>query len=92
MNKEIIAEIYDTFYFEPGDSAIVEATEDDLYFYRTFVGRHTIDVERGDCVYYLSDEFPGYNLVGEANEFSLVEETGAYGGVLELETLEPNIN
>ena len=56
MNKETVAEIYDTFYFEPGDSAIVEATEDDLYFYRTFVGRHTIDVERGDCVYYLSDD------------------------------------
>ena len=37
-------------------------------------------------VYHLSDEFPGYNLVGEANEFSLVEQTGAYGGVLELET------
>jgi mannose-6-phosphate isomerase-like protein (cupin superfamily) len=56
MTPEKIAELFDTQYFEPGATAVVEATDDDLYFFKTYVGSHVIDVERGDCVYYISED------------------------------------
>ena len=56
MNAEKIEKLFDTRYFEAGESAIVEATEDDLYYYKTYIGVHVIDVEKGDCVYFLSDD------------------------------------
>lgn len=42
--------------FPPGASAVVEAKPDNLYFYRTFVGSHRVDLERGDSAVWLSDD------------------------------------
>lgn len=52
----LLKKIYGVEYFEPNDSVIVTATENDLYFYTTYVGTHSITVERGDCVYFLSED------------------------------------
>ncbi len=46
--------LYGVQYFRPQERAIVEAKENDLYYYKLFVGKHEITVENGDCVYYLS--------------------------------------
>lgn len=48
--------LYGVEYYHPGDKAIVEAREDDLYYYKVYVGKHEIGVEKGDCVYYLSSD------------------------------------
>jgi hypothetical protein len=53
---EELKRIYGVEYFAPGAKAIALAQEDDLYFYTTYIGQHAISVERGDCVYYLSED------------------------------------
>ncbi len=40
--------------FPPELPAVVEASASDLYFYRAFIGRHAVQVERGDCAFLLS--------------------------------------
>jgi hypothetical protein len=49
-----IKKLYGVEYFEPGESLIVKAEDHDLYYYEVFIGKHKINVEFGDCVYYLS--------------------------------------
>lgn len=53
---EHLRRLYGVEYYSPGQTAVVEATEDDLYYYQTYIGRHAVRVERGDCVYFLSDD------------------------------------
>jgi hypothetical protein len=52
--NEELRRVFGVDYFEPGTTAIAEAREDDLYFYRVFVGPQDVAVERGDCAYFLS--------------------------------------
>lgn len=63
LNKPISTDarrhLMDTFgvrYFEPGANAIVEAGEDNLYYYQAYLGAHQIAVERGDAIFYLGDD------------------------------------
>lgn len=56
QNKRSLMEAYGVKYFERGDSSVISARENDLYFYTTYVGVHHISVEFGDCVYFLSDD------------------------------------
>jgi len=67
-DDEKIKQLYGVEYFDPGTSAIVEARSDDLYYFKTFVGEHKISVEKGDSVFYLSeDEITAYIKCGPAN-------------------------
>jgi mannose-6-phosphate isomerase-like protein (cupin superfamily) len=51
-----LKKLFGVQYFEPNDNAVVTASSSDLYFYTTYVGSHEIEVERGDCVYFISDD------------------------------------
>jgi len=53
---EELKRLYGVEYFAPGAQTVITASEDDLYFYTTYVGAHSVSVERGDCVYFLSDD------------------------------------
>ena len=53
-NQQDLKALYGVEYYPSGTTAVVEAREDDLYYYKAFVGPHQVQVERGDCVYYLS--------------------------------------
>jgi hypothetical protein len=55
-NREQLMAIYGVQYFNPGSNVVVEATKNDLYYYKTHIGNHQIEVEFGDCVFYLSDD------------------------------------
>ena len=51
-----LKKLYGVQYFSANTRAIVEAQVDDLYYYKTYIGAHKVEVERGDCVYYLSED------------------------------------
>lgn len=38
-------------YFELGQQTIAHSRDGDLYTYTTYIGQHTVTVEKGDCVY-----------------------------------------
>jgi mannose-6-phosphate isomerase-like protein (cupin superfamily) len=54
VNQAYLKDLFGVQYFEPNDNLVVEAKENDLYFFTTYVGQHNIDLERGDCAYYIS--------------------------------------
>jgi quercetin dioxygenase-like cupin family protein len=43
-------------YYSAGDNGVYEAKEGELYYYNTYVGKHSIDVEKGDSAWFLSDD------------------------------------
>lgn len=43
-------------FFDRESHQVIEAQPEDLYFYRVYLGAHEIQVERGDCVYYLAQD------------------------------------
>lgn len=43
-------------YYAPGQQAITDSRDTDLYTYTTYVGSHTVVVEKGDCVYYYDEK------------------------------------
>lgn len=51
-----LKELYGVHYWETNQQAVYEAPENDLYYFTTYIGQHDINVERGDCIYYLSDD------------------------------------
>lgn len=57
-----LAKLFGVRYFDESETAIVEARDSDLYWYKSFVGQHTVDIEKGDCVYWLSDDRKTANL------------------------------
>jgi hypothetical protein len=60
--KSDLKRLYGVEYFDPGLTSSVSASEDDLYFYTVFIGAQNINVERGDCIYYLSGDKTTANL------------------------------
>ncbi len=54
-NKSDISKIYGANYFEPDVKFIKCSLSNDLYYYKCFIGDHTVEVEAGDCVYWISD-------------------------------------
>ncbi|PKL77444.1 MAG: hypothetical protein CVV27_05440 [Candidatus Melainabacteria bacterium HGW-Melainabacteria-1] len=48
--------IFGIRYLDPEASAVIEAREDDLYYYQVYAGQQQVEVARGDCVYWLSDD------------------------------------
>lgn len=43
-------------YFSRGERAVVEARPENLYFFTSYIGQHEVAVDRGDCVYWFSDD------------------------------------
>jgi len=55
INVEYLKELFGVQYFESNENAIIEAKDDDLYFYRLHVGKHRITIEKGDCAIFISE-------------------------------------
>ncbi len=53
-NASNIQDIYRVHYFNAEQTAVFEAPEDHSYYFKTFIGHHNVEVERGDCIYFLS--------------------------------------
>ena len=51
-----LKDLFGVQYFEPNTNEIVEAKEDDLYYYTVYIGKHKVDVKRGDCVFFISED------------------------------------
>jgi hypothetical protein len=51
---EAIERVYGAQYFSPGTSAVVDSNSADPYRYQLFVGSHHVNVESGDCAFWLS--------------------------------------
>jgi mannose-6-phosphate isomerase-like protein (cupin superfamily) len=47
---------YGISYYETSAPEICEADPEQLYYFKTYVGRHRIEIERGDAVYYFSED------------------------------------
>ena len=47
---------YGVHYWDPGSHDIYEAPQSHLYFFKSYIGAHTITVELGDCVFWLSED------------------------------------
>lgn len=43
-------------YFQPGQKAIITSREGELYTYTAYIGSHAVDVEKGDCVYWMDEK------------------------------------
>ncbi|MCB9026212.1 MAG: cupin domain-containing protein [Bdellovibrionaceae bacterium] len=48
MNKEV-----KSFYFNQGEKKTYEAQSDNLYFYKAFIGHHSVEISLGDCAYWI---------------------------------------
>ena len=55
-NKSDISKIYGVNYFEPGAQSVKVSSSGDLYYYKCSIGDQTVEVETGDCVYWISDD------------------------------------
>lgn len=42
-------------YIEQTESFVYESKEGELYYYQTYVGEHSIDVQKGDSIWYVGD-------------------------------------
>jgi mannose-6-phosphate isomerase-like protein (cupin superfamily) len=51
-----LAQLFGVRFIAPQEQCIVEARSQDLYYYQVFAGAHEIQVERGDCVFYLDQD------------------------------------
>lgn len=49
-------------HFPSGSQSKVFSDEADPYYFETFVGAHTVNVSRGDCLFWLSDDKKSANL------------------------------
>ena len=58
-NKEEVQKLFGVHYWAPGSKAVYEAPEDHLYYFKTFIGPHVIEVERGDSCFFLSTDKTG---------------------------------
>ncbi|KFX10456.1 hypothetical protein KP17_18460 [Pectobacterium parvum] len=53
--KKEIQELYGVRYYQSGDRYKYEAPASQAYYFETYIGEYEINVERGDCVYFISD-------------------------------------
>ncbi len=68
FDENTIKQLYGVEYISVGINKVIEAMEDDLYYFRTFIGKHNITLEKGDSVFYLSeDETTAYIKSGPAS-------------------------
>jgi len=50
-----IQELYGVNYFNSEEQIIFEASDDQSYFFKSYIGSHEILVDRGDCVYFIDE-------------------------------------
>ena len=50
------AKKYGVEYFAPGVQAITGSRDQDLYTYKTYIGKHAVAAEKGDCIYYYDEK------------------------------------
>lgn len=43
------------YYLETSSSQIYQSPSEQLYFFKVFIGKHVIEVEEGDSIYYFDD-------------------------------------
>lgn len=55
-HEQLLAQSFGVEFISPEETRIIQAREQDLYFYTLYTGRHTLSLERGDCVFYLSED------------------------------------
>lgn len=48
-----LQEKFGVIYYEPGETAIFESPPSHQYYFKAYIGEHLINIEFGDCVYYL---------------------------------------
>lgn len=53
MKTKEISDLFGARYFPKGLVKRAVAQETDLYYYECFIGPHSINVDRGDCVYWI---------------------------------------
>lgn len=53
MEKSNVMELFGAKYIEPNESYVFTANEKDLYYYKVFIGEHKVNIEKGDCAFYL---------------------------------------
>jgi len=56
VSEEELLTTFGAKYAVHGQSAVFKAPISDMYYYEAHLGAHAIDVEFGDCVYWLSDD------------------------------------
>lgn len=56
MNDNDIKDIFGVQYYDSSESKIIEARNDDQYFYQVYIGENSIKVEKGDCIYFVSKD------------------------------------
>lgn len=49
------SELYGVHYFETQKTSTYETENEQLYFFKTYIGNQIVKVENGDCVYYFND-------------------------------------
>lgn len=49
-------QLYGVDYFDSETNTVVESHLDDLYFFKTFIGKNNITIEKGDSIFYLSED------------------------------------
>lgn len=56
INTCMTNELFGVHYFNTQTPTIYESDTNQLYYYKTYIGTHEIEVERGDSVYYFDIE------------------------------------
>jgi len=56
MLETKVANSYGAYYFDGEKSEIHQSRKGDLYTYTAFIGSHSVDVEEGDSLIYLSED------------------------------------
>lgn len=53
-------------YFTSGQQAVTGSKDGDLYTYKTYIGKHEVTVEKGDCAYYYDGKGSAHIQAGPA--------------------------
>lgn len=48
--------LFGAHYFDVENPQVFESSNEQLYFFRTYIGNHSIEVELGDCIYFFDKE------------------------------------
>lgn len=63
LNALSVEQQYGVNYYAIGEREVITASPADLYFYTVYIGQHKLNVEQGDCAYYLSENVAVANAV-----------------------------
>ncbi|MCX7121724.1 MAG: cupin domain-containing protein [Gammaproteobacteria bacterium] len=55
-NIKTVLDMYGSYYYDAGTNDIYEAKSTQSYYFKTYIGKHSIDIDFGDSLYYISDD------------------------------------